>query len=392
MRGLSVIFLVGLVAPASAQPKASLPAIVGATEVSKLAPASSFVDDAVALDGDRLAYVIADSATKAELHVVTLASKQEQIVDLAQVTLQPTALRLVGTRVFVVGKTADDRVTGLLVDPAAKRKIVYRIAPASHITVITRDGKPRIAVHRAAPAKVGTRHTVELLALETGRRIGAARSLDLDGAGNNVKLELRVNHWSDGFTRAHGIMSGAWDRKENERAPDGEASLDVLTGKVFDRHPIKDLFEQRKRFAALVDASGDFIRFTEKTDALELWRAGKKRVLELDQPLATYDPPSLFATIAADGSAWLALKVDPVNPAAVARRRRTPNTSTSFARPPTARPCARRASWRPACATGSALARVIGSGSSSAIRASSAAARRSRSISCSERHDVWLGT
>lgn len=322
MRGLSVIFLVGLAARmATAQPKDLAPPLVGVTEIAKLAPASGFIDDAVAIDGDRIAYVIADSATKAELHVVTLASKQDQIVDLAAVTLYPTALRLIGGRVLVVGKTADDRATGALVDPAARKRIVYRIAPAAHITVITRDGKPRIAVHRTAPVKVGTRHTVELLALETGKRIGAARSLELDGGGSNAKLELRVNHWSDGFTRAHGIMSGAWDRKENERAPDGEASLDLITGKVYDQHPIKDLFEQRKRFAVLAGASGDVVRFGDKNAELELWRAGKKRVLELDQPLATYDPPSLFAEVAADGSSWLALKVDPVNPAAVARKK-----------------------------------------------------------------------
>jgi hypothetical protein len=328
MRGLSVIVLVGLVAPAVAQPKDNLPTLVGATEVAKLVPPASFIDDAVAADGDRIAYVIADSSTKAELHVVTLATKQEQIAELAPLTLHPLSLRFVGKRVFVVGKTADGRQVGALIDPAAKKKVLYRVPPASHITVITRDGKQRIAVHRAAPApsRIQTRHTVELLALETGRRIGAARSLDLDGTGGNVKLELRVNHWSDGFTRAHGIMSGAWDKKENERAPDGEATLDVLTGKVIDRHPIKDLFEQRKRFAVLADASerGDFIRFTETKTALELWRGGKKRALELDQPLASYDPPSLFASVAADGSAWLALKVDPVNPAAVARKKTDP--------------------------------------------------------------------
>jgi hypothetical protein len=320
MRGLSVIVLVGLVAPAAAQ----LPAVVGATEVAKLAPPAGFIDDAVAADGDRIAYVIADSATKAELHVVTLSTKQEQVVELAPVTLQPLALRFVGNRVLVVGTSANDRRVGALVDPAAKKKVLYRIAPATHITVITRDGKPRIAVYRTRNNKVGTRHTVELLALETGRRI-AARSLDFDGTGTNGKLGFRVNHWSEGFTRAHGILSGTWDKQENERAPDGEATLDMLTGKVIERHPIKDLFEQRKRFATLAGSGerGDLIRF-DMNKALELWRGGKKRVLELDQPLASYDPPSLFATVAADGSAWLALKVDPVNPAAVARKKTDP--------------------------------------------------------------------
>ena len=39
-----------------------------------------------------------------------------------------------------------------------------------------------------------------------------------------------------------------------------------------------------------------------------------RATLELDQSIGPYDPQSLQGVVAADGSAWFALKIDPVNP------------------------------------------------------------------------------
>src|SRR5262245_10989546 len=108
----SVVCGVALVA--NAQPKPSLPALVGANEMMKITTPTGFVDDVIAYDNQRVGYVVADSAaTKAELHVVQLGcakcidAKQEIVVDLAPVTVRPTALRLVGQRAFVIGATED---------------------------------------------------------------------------------------------------------------------------------------------------------------------------------------------------------------------------------------------------------------------------------------------
>jgi carotenoid cleavage dioxygenase-like enzyme len=48
------------------------------------------------------------------------------------------------------------------------------------------------------------------------------------------------------------------------------------------------------------------------------------KTVELDQPLASYDPKSLQGVINADGSAWVSFKVDPVNADAVARKKADP--------------------------------------------------------------------
>jgi hypothetical protein len=100
----------------------------------------------------------------------------------------------------------------------------------------------------------------------------------------------------------------------------------LISGKFVDNRPIGDLFEQRKRYQILADAGGqlDFLRMKPDNSALEIWRKGVAGAVTLDQPLAQYDPKSLQGVLAADGSAWIALKVDPVNTEAVARKKADP--------------------------------------------------------------------
>lgn len=326
MRGLVLVTVAATAA--FAQPKANVPPLVGASELAKLTAATGFIDDPIATDDRRIAYVVADAAAVCELHVVTLATKAETVTDLSKVTLHPVGLELVGDRAFVIGATEDGNQTAALVEIApgkGRSGVVYKLPPATHIAVITREGKKRVAVHRATASQAGTRHEIDLVALETGKRLGGSR-IELDASGTDKQLELKVNHWSDGMTRAHGIKGGEWDKKENQRSPDQEATFDLVTGKLVDRTPIADLFEQRKRFGVLADAGGklDFARMLPDNTAIQIWTAGKPHSLELDQPLGIYEPKSLQAIVAPDGSAWLALKVDPVNPDAVARKKADP--------------------------------------------------------------------
>lgn len=332
-----VVAVTALASTALAQPK--LPPIVGAAEVTRLTTPAGFIDDPVTVDGDRVAYVVADSSSKAELHVLTLASKQEQVVDISAATLYPLGVTLVGPRALVVGQLEDGKQLAAMVELADKGKlkagaVAYKTAPADHVTVIKRDGKPRIALHRTSPGAAGTKHEVELVAIENGRRVGAARTLELGAGDVHKALDFRVNHWSEGWTRAHGIKGGEWDRKENQRSPDTEATYDLVTGKLVDRKKIADLFEQRRRFAVMAEAAGKTELVRVEKGALQLWRNGTVRALELDQPLASYDTRSLQTVVLPDGTAWLALKVDPVNPDAVARKKADPEYLDIFVAAP----------------------------------------------------------
>jgi len=342
--GIVTVSVVLWSAAAAAEPKPAVPPLVGATEVQRLTAPAGFIEDAIAFDDTRFAYVVADGSAKTELHVigppaatkapatatptapataVPASGPTDTVVDLAPITLHPLTLKLLGPRVFVTGVDANNEQVAALVE-LATGKPVYKLGPATHITVITRDGKPRVAVHRVS----GTRYELELDAIENGKRIAAGHALELDATGTSKALDFHINHWSDGWTKAYGIKGGEWDRKENQRSPDVEATYDVIDGKLSDRHPIGDLFEQRKRFQVLeqsrVDANLDFVRMSWDNANIVAWRAGKPQNIELDQTIGQYDPKSLQGVLEADGTTWIALKVDPVNPDAVARKKADP--------------------------------------------------------------------
>ncbi|NVB78670.1 MAG: hypothetical protein HOV81_09775, partial [Kofleriaceae bacterium] len=67
-----------------------------------------------------------------------------------------------------------------------------------------RDKQTRVAVHKATPTETGSKHTVDLVAIETGRKVGGGKAFELEGA-QNKKLEFKVNHWMEGFTKVGGI-------------------------------------------------------------------------------------------------------------------------------------------------------------------------------------------
>jgi hypothetical protein len=347
--GIVTVSVVLWSAAVSATPKPTVPSLVGVTEVQKLTAPTGFIDDAIAFDDTRFAYVVADGSEKTELHVLGPATAakpapatpvpgtgsnvpvgpsaapttNDTVVDLSPITLHPLTLKLLGPRVFVTGVDANNAQVAALVE-LSTGKPIYKLGPATNITVITRDGKPRVAVHRLT----GTRHEVELDAIETGKRVAAGHAIELDATDTSKALDLHVNHWSDGWTKAYGIKGGEWDRKENQRSPDVEATYDLIAGKLIDRHPITDLFEQHKRFQVLeqakADANVEFVRMSWDNANIVAWRAGNGQNIELDQALGQYDPKSLQGVLEADGTTWIALKVDPVNPEAVARKKADP--------------------------------------------------------------------
>jgi hypothetical protein len=321
MRAFTTV-LVGLFAmPAAANTKVAPAPVVGAQELWRVAPAAGFVDDAIASDGKRLAYAVSDGSTSAKLHVWTGNVADERTLELAPVTLHPIAVALAGDRAFVVGDDDGKQVAALVELSEHGKKpagtVVYKLGPATHITIV----RDRAVVHRAVAQKTGTRHEIEVVAIATGKRVGAG-ALELDANNANARLELRINHWSDGMSHAIGVKGGEWNKKEDQRSPDVEATYDIAAGKVIATTAITDLFEQRKRFEVLAAAGGviDFVKPSWDNQQLQLWRDGKPKPLELDQPLQAYDPKSLQYVIDGVG-AWLALKIDPVNADAVARQK-----------------------------------------------------------------------
>lgn len=202
-------------------------------------------------------------------------------------------------------------------------KVLRTFGPATDLALVDRDGKARVAVHRARAAAAGaTTHELELQDVDTGKRVGKPKSLALDATGASKKLDFRVTRWRDGWTRAIGVKGGHWDPKENQRTPDSAATYDVLTG-TFTHQPITDPMAHARREQVLAQFPGEptFVRIADDLSTVELWRDGAPVELTLDQPLALYDTTTL-ATAADDlGKRWIAIAIDPVNPAAVKRKK-----------------------------------------------------------------------
>ncbi len=327
MRLVASCFAVALVGVAAARADVTAPKpapLIGVTQEARVVPDKGFVDDPVAFDGGRLAYIATDGATFADLVLYDVVAKADKLRVAMPTDLgTPTTLRFGGSgeneHVLAIGRGDDGVARAALI--GVDGKVLRRFGPASDINLVVRVGTPRVAIHRQKGiGKGGTRHEVELVDLDKGKRVGKLRSVDLDGAATVAKLDFHVNHWDAGYTHAIGIKGGHWDPKENQRTPDVFADYDLVDG-TFKTAPIDDVVGNARRLLVLAarGASDDpvFAHLADDHSGVELWKDGKATTLDLDQPLAQYDTGTLASFVDEKGAAWIALKVDPVNSEAV---------------------------------------------------------------------------
>jgi len=317
------------------QPKP--PALVGVAQDARIAPDRGFVDDPVAFDGARVAYVNTDGATFAELVVYDVGAKAEKLRAALPADLGvPQSLRFVGAgdaaRLFLVGRADDGAARAALF--GLDGKVARRFGPAADVTLVTRAGTPRVALHRAKVKTKVTTHELELVDLDKGKRVGKLRSLDVDTTGAIPKLDFRITYWTEGFTHAMGVKGGHWDPKENQRTPDVAADYDVIDA-AFKTNTIDDPMSAAARLQVLASrpagADTTFAKMSQDLTTVELWRDGAPSNLELDQAVTLYDASTLASTIDDKGAVWIALKIDPVNAAAVKRKIADPEYLDLFA-------------------------------------------------------------
>jgi hypothetical protein len=298
------------------------PPLVGVTEEATVKPDKGFLDDPVAFDGARLAYVHTDAATFTDLVVFDVAGKKELVRTPIPADLGVAkALDFAGARLVLV--TRDDNDDARAAVFGADGQLQRKLGPAADITLVTIAGQPRLALHRTKTKGQLTTHELELVDLDKGKRVGKLRTLDVDPGGKVAKLDFTLNHWTDGFTHAIGTKGGHWDPKENQRTPDVYADYDLTTG-TFTTAPIDDPMAFAHRFqvgaARPKGWRSTFVRMSDDLASVELWQNGVPKPLTLDQPLAQYLPRSLGGAPQPDGSIWIVMSVDPVNAAAVKRK------------------------------------------------------------------------
>ncbi len=301
-----------------------LPAtLTTAAPIYRVAPSTGFIDDAIWSDGKTLAYSITDAAAQAEVHIVDLATKAEQIIALPPGLLHPKAIRVFSeTLLLVVDNNQEQQVVHWL--PRGKsKKAVTRSATATSISMQERAGQPVVVLYTRRDAATLV-HSVEILDAATGKRVAKSRNLETDGDGKTVasskKLEFHINHWDGGYQVAYGVREGAYDRKKDQRSPNQEAVYDVIAGKFIESTPIQDYHEQRRRFDTLQGRSDTtFVAVSHDRSALESWQHGTKAEIKgID--LTKYRLDTLLATAGTDG-VWLGLTVDPANFSAIAAKK-----------------------------------------------------------------------
>src|SRR6185503_13511723 len=152
-------------------------------------------------------------------------------VDLKPFTTSPLTVQEVidGEHFLVLAKgPTDGTVIGAVVDK--KGAVTRKLGPATDIVRTQYDGQDAASVYQReeiAPKKKKDRpavhHTIEVLALASGKRLGKRAVITTDLEGYSQKLDFKINHWLLGYTRAVGIKGGEYDRKEDQRSPNIEA-------------------------------------------------------------------------------------------------------------------------------------------------------------------------
>ncbi len=300
-----------------------------------VAPAKGFVDNPFAFNGagGRLAYVNADAAELCDVVVLDLALGTEVMrVPINAFTTAPLSVADVidGEHFLVTARPSPDSaaITAAVLDRTGKVGKTY--GPATDIAQITYDGDDALVVYNRAEntpkkGKPQATHTVEVFSLATGKRIGKRGTLVTDLAGFNEKLDFRVNHWAEGYTRAVGIKGGQYDKKEDQRSPDVEGWYDIPRSTFAKKIPIADVTEHTIRFQALAQHTNEpwFVEVKDELSGLVAYtgQAGPNTV-ELAEPWRHYlaksfvvQPPGV------DGAIYFTLEIDPVHQEAVDRKR-----------------------------------------------------------------------
>jgi hypothetical protein len=330
--GLALGFLAAA-APAAAQPRND-PELIGVKHVTTIKPVRGFVDDPFVFDGagGRLLYVAADAGYLAELRVIDLTQGGAQLakIDISKFTTTPIAVRFVSEGYFVVSRPSrQDPATAAVIDGSGK--VVRKFGPAKDIVLTSRDGNPVVALYSVARTKARKgkpmfQHKVELVSLDGKKKWGKPRVLVADEKGHVAKLDFRINHWAEGYTRVVGIKGGSWDAKEDQRSPDHEAWYDMFTGVISKRIDITDVMGHAylMRTLAAHPNEAQFLSVAEKLTSLDFVTAQARQPIELAQPFRHYDPQSLQYQPTEDGLFFFTLTIDPVNQEAVARKKADP--------------------------------------------------------------------
>jgi hypothetical protein len=309
-------------------------------------PEHGFVDDAFALDpaGRRLALIRTDHEQfqRVEIHDLDAPKPAAAAGFALEATRVIEAIEFLpdGAGLLLIGATPDGghvaEATDLTGKVLGKATLTGRFAMASR----GREAMLMTQERREGQEKAGQpSYVVSPLKLPTLKPAGKPRVYPLTEEGALRSNGLVPVGFFDGYSRLLARRPGAYDKKKDARQPDGQAVVDLLTGKIVSTGPIEDAYgwarlsrlrpehPNRTAFVQLAGANagpavpGDAA--TKAATGVELVDpAGRLTPLELAVPFRLYDRLTLKDQEGpAPGVLTFALEVDPVNADAVARKK-----------------------------------------------------------------------
>lgn len=319
---LRAALLGAMLASASATARAEGPAPLAVYSP----PSSGFVDDAFAIrdDGKAVAYVITDGATTAQLRIAEIGGVQSEV---AGVPITVAQLHWLGPdRVLVVTRDAERQtVSGQVYTSKGATK--QKLGPADSITLATVGGKPAIVTYTRSE-KRGIDH--QLAAFDRATlKVLAKKVLHADGEGviQHASGPFKPLWWHEGYATVAIQKAGEFDKARDMRRPDRFAELEVFANSVRDEHEIEDVLAFAKVATDHHGHPGEdaFVHLSDDHRKLLLTDGLAEHDLIIDRGLFLYEPDSLASQVVDDGQVAVSLTIDPVNPAALKRKKADPD-------------------------------------------------------------------
>jgi hypothetical protein len=332
-------------AAAPATPVAAAPAPEGGAPAQArfvIRVEKGFIDDPFDIDVEdgALAVLLTDAASFARLDIIDLGTgKPRRTVDVGdpQRLFERVIFAGAGKGLVLVSRDAGSgKRSAQYYD--ASGKPAGLVGPFTDFGVATRAGETFLVAWSKTAGATGDTCSVARYRLDGLGKLGKAAVYAVNKARELKKPPLKNIEWQDGYAQLVGARPGEFDKTKDMRVPDRAAVLDTLTGSFTFEAEIGDVYgwaaasELRRK----LPGRSLFAVFSSDAKVLELVDfLGRHGPMALPVPLRLYDPTTLQ-----EHQDWVAgtlqfgLAIDPLNPDALARRKKDPSFLDLYAARP----------------------------------------------------------
>ncbi len=304
-------------------------------------PDKGFVDDPIAFspDGEMLVYFHTDSATFTKMVLVKMseAFKVTRVIDLADANMVPRRVAFTpnSKRVVLIWMDGYKGTLAATTYSVATGKPGKTYGPTNYTELVRVRGKQVIALTTLKELrKGGAWHRTTFINTEDGKKVTFLKT-KVKADFTLPEPPVRVISWEPGHRSFIGLRPGKYDKKKDIRLPDVGLRYNLLQQKEVWAEAPKDLPAWELAIKMRPGHEGQMRYMEVSGDLKKLYYVDEKNgLVELQGkvPWAKYDHESLKQWESWDRQTlFFSLTVDPVNPAAVARKKEDPERVDIYA-------------------------------------------------------------